>query len=299
MTARSHRKPELPVLVKVLRGIIGLAAACGVAGFSLTAWYWPSVTCIYASFAHSVLDVWLEPGLRARSKIVFVLLIGGLVLAFSFGMVFVSAPLTLSAFAVNPKYPPGMVIGGIPWRPEFGNTRVSIQNPTSNDYEDLILVMQPHVPVADVAQVSDISGVRFENRYNIEIPEVDLTRISTGETQASPIELLATDVGKRVLCANLHAGSTLEIVLAVVSITKDPPDLKVLGPQEVLKPDFWMHGVSRAEGEETIAVNFWHGYKTAPIYDPVPVLPDHVEVSGSYIIRHRKRWISENVKTVR
>jgi hypothetical protein len=107
--APRKRKPKMHPAVKWLRTAGVGAAISAWAAFVLADWFWVAVTLIYLGIVALAVDVWLEPDLHDKLKwrigIVLVLLVfAGL---FSWGIVFVPAPLPVSAFITD---------GGIPTR---------------------------------------------------------------------------------------------------------------------------------------------------------------------------------------
>jgi hypothetical protein len=67
--------------------------------------FWPGVALIYAGFILLVVDVWLEPKLPSflKSKIALSLILAAFTAIFSWGIVFVKAPLDIAAFVTVPE----------------------------------------------------------------------------------------------------------------------------------------------------------------------------------------------------
>jgi hypothetical protein len=163
-----------------------------MAAFVLANWFWVAVTFIYLGFVVLAVDAWLEPELHDKLKwrigIVLVLLIfAGL---FSWGIVFVPAPLPASAFITAGEYPPGTVISGINWKPEFTEARIDLENPTDRPYEDLNIVVRPTAAIVAIAQTTAISDVSFEDKNGLAASILDMN-VGTGTKSAIPLVLVA------------------------------------------------------------------------------------------------------------
>jgi hypothetical protein len=110
----------------------------------LVGWFWAGVGLIYFGFLLVVLDVWLEPGLKEYKawRIGTVLTVIAFAGAFSWGIVFVKAPLEISAQVTDAEYPLGTNIAGIVWKEEFTELQVWIINPTKRKYDDVSLLLR-------------------------------------------------------------------------------------------------------------------------------------------------------------
>src|SRR5271167_709136 len=88
----------------------GIAAVLfGWGGLLLVGWFWPGVGFLYAGFLLLALDAWLEPELKdyKRWRIGIVLSLFAFAAVFSWRVVFVEAPLEITAGMTDAEYPQG------------------------------------------------------------------------------------------------------------------------------------------------------------------------------------------------
>ena len=88
----------------------------------------------------------------------------------------------------------GTVTDNIAWRPAFTELRVDIANPTDTPYEDVDLLIRPTDPVAQIAQISQLPNVSFEDKDS-EYDRLMHINNLTGIASIVPLALLATDSG--------------------------------------------------------------------------------------------------------
>lgn len=153
--------PKAHPFVKWLRATGIPAELFGWAGLMLTTFFWPAVVFIYCGFGLLALDLWREPDLRVKPFWRFggVALIFAFALAFTFTVVFVSAPLDADVYALTTDYPKGANVAGILWMPKMTELRVNINNPTDKDYENLDFEVTNDLTTADAVQISQIPNV--------------------------------------------------------------------------------------------------------------------------------------------
>jgi hypothetical protein len=290
---KPKRKPKLHPMVKWLRTIGPAAEAFGWGGLLLADWFWFAVACIYVGFLALIVDVWLEPDLRGKLKWQLsasaVLLL--LTSAFSWGVVFVKAPLPVEAHETDGEYPAGTVIAGIKWRPEFTELSVDIENPEDRAYEDLNIVIRPNNAVAEVAQKSSVSDVTIVDADEFAMDLV--AKIGQTKKQlAFPVVLIATDSGYRVRCGRLPGHTHLRIVMALVDIKWNPqtPNPNLSTTQILSDPNYMMK--VRSDNFRT----YWLGYKEGNDYTLRPKSTEWMKVEGTYVVAHRKRSISEKIE---
>jgi hypothetical protein len=213
---------KLPPFVAWLR-VAGVAGQ--VFGWAGLAWggplFWFGSPLFYISLACLCLDLCYEPNLRPRTKIiatlVFILFAGVL----SWKLIFVGAPLDVSAFVTDGDWPLGTTIADIPFRPEFTELRVSIRNSSDRSYDDLNIVVRPDVAVAGIGQTSNIPGVSFEDKNGLNTRMLEVNT-QTNQSKVVPLILLATDAGYRIRCPHLQSGAAIEIVLAIADVRWNP-----------------------------------------------------------------------------
>lgn len=221
---KAKKKPKLHPIIKWLR-TAGIAAELfGWGGLLLTGWFWPGVAFIYAGFLLLGIEACLEPELRGfvRWKIGIVVALIAFSAAFSWGIVFVRAPLEISAFVTDAEYPPGSKIAGIAWRPEFTELQMWVKNPSERNYDDVSVLIRPRSPIAAIAQLSNVPNVSFEDKNGFNSRFMDINPTTRTKT-AIPLVLLATDAGYRMRCPHLPAGTPIQIVIALADIKWNPP----------------------------------------------------------------------------
>jgi hypothetical protein len=107
----------------------------------------------------------------------------------------------------------GSVIGGIAWKPAFGEAHLVIVNGSDHDVQDLDVVFRPDQPIAFVGQVTNLPNVAIAPH---DVPSVDPQWISeNGQRRAMDMSLLATSRGYRIR-GEVPRRSRLEIVIAAV-----------------------------------------------------------------------------------
>jgi hypothetical protein len=290
MVTRDRRKPKKlhPVFQWFRRTGIS-AQLFGWGSLLFTGWFWPAVALIYAGFTALVADVLVEPKLRGHrvGKMVAVSVLILLAGAFSWGIVFVKAPLQVTAFVTDAEYPSGTTIAGISFRPEFTELQVWIQNTSDRTYEDLSLVIRPTEPVAAIAQLTNLPNVSFEDKNGYSSRTMS---IKPGETKASaiPLDLLATDAGYRMRCVRLPAGGLITIVIALADIKWSPEKSQHPAYENVREKDY----VRRVKFDDFST--YWLGYKDGDVYALRPN-PQWLKVDGEYNVALRTRSISQKV----
>jgi hypothetical protein len=281
------RNKKLPPLVRWLRAI-GLAAVLfGWGGLVREDSFWVGAIAIYLGFAVLVLDIWFEPDFRNswKTKVTISGIILLVVIAFSWRIVFLDAPLPIAAFSTSGEYPIGTVISGIAWRPQFTELDMDIRDPTDRPYEDLNLVVRPDSAIAAIAQATGLYGVSFEDKNGVTTHLVDFdTR--TGNSKAVPLVLVATDAGYKVRCGHLPAQSSLKIVMALTDIKWNPTP-PVDFEESFKDPNYML----RFKFDDFST--YWLGYKDADVYAPRPKSSEWLRVDGSYVVSHRRRNISQ------
>lgn len=265
----------------------------GWGGLMLAGWFWTGAGFIYAGFIVLAVDAWLEPDLRGyiKSKALITLIVFGFAVAFSWGIVFVGAPLDLSAFMLNAEYPAGTAIAGIDWKPQFTEVQLWVSNPTDRGYEDINLVIRPSVAIAKIAQATNVPNVSFEdkNAQTLRMMDIDL---GTGKSTAIPLVLLATDAGYRMRCPYLAPKTEIRIEIALADIKWNPsPELSQLPkPQQMLDPNY----VLRDKFDDFST--YWFGHPYGDVYAPRPTSSDWMKIEGEYVAVERKRTISKKLE---
>lgn len=249
--------------------------------------FWISVGLIYLGLVLLAIDGFCEAWPKKWVKWIFSGAILVVIFVFSWGWVFVDAPLPVTGMVTNAEYPEGTVLAGINWNPKFTELNIDLHNTTKYVYEDLNILIKPNYPVAAIAQASTWSGVSFEDRLGA---SMHLIEIQGARRTAHPLVLVATNAGYIVRCEKLPGTATLKIVMAIVEIKDDHH------PHPPLQP-----GESMVRKEDLLRTNYsdgstyWYGQKDMDHYTQ-RVSPNTVEVSGEYVAAQRRRKISLDLK---
>jgi hypothetical protein len=256
-------------------------------------WYWPGVTLIYAGFLLLCIDASIAPELKNSPKwkigIVTVLLAFGS--AFSWAIVFVKAPLEISAIVTDAQYPPDSKIAGIVWRPEFTELQVWITNPSDRNYDDLTLVVRPTSAIAAIAQLTDVPNVSFEDKNGFTARLMDINP-TAGTKNVVPLVLLATDTGYKMRCQHLSAGTEIKLEIALADIKWNPPAQRSSLPIEEQVRD--KNYILRFKFDDFST--YWEGHPDGDVYAPRPTSTEWIKVEGEYNAAQRTRSISQKIE---
>lgn len=284
---KPKRHPMLNWIIKA-----GIGSECfGWGALLLAGWFWPAAILIYAGFALFAIDAWCEPELKDKTfwRVVILLVICSFAATFSYGIVFVKAPLGVSALMTDATYPAGTQISGIAWRPEFTEVQVWINNDTDKNYDDLNLVLRPVSAIASIGQASTLPGISFEEKNH---ESVRLMAGQINQMSAIPLALLATDGGYRVRCQHLPSHSTLEITLALADIKWNP---KPLGTNPAPFQDRVREKDYMLRVKDDDFSTYWFGHPDGDIYAPRPTSSETMKVEGEYFVAQRTRKISQKI----
>jgi len=278
-------------MLRWLRGAGVGAELFGWGALVLTDWFWPAVALVYAGFMILAVDLWFEPELRNRLRwrLLGVVVIALFCLAFSDGVVFVSAPLEAAGLWNNGTYPDNTNADGITWKQEFTELTVILTNPTNRAYRDIDVVIRPTEPVAAIAQISKLSDVSLEdkNGFISHVYDVD----PTGVAKIVQLSVLATDAGYRVRCGNLPEHADLRLTMALVDLKWNPP-LYPLTTDPVAaarRSDY----VLRIKYDDFST--YWLGHPDGEVYVKDPSVPTWFKMEGRYFAGFRTRMVSERV----
>jgi hypothetical protein len=292
--SKPKSKPKNYPLIKWTRTAGVGAELFGWGGLVWAGWFWPGVALIYAGFLLLIIDVWLAPELRGyrRWKVGIVVILVALCGAFSWGIVFVKAPLGIAAWVTDAEYPPdSRKIAGIVWRPEFTELQVWISNSSDRNYEDVDLVIRPTSAIAAIAQLTAVPNVSFEdkNGFGVRLMDVNPT---AGTKSEIPLVLLATDTGYRMRCQHLSAGTSIKIVAALSDIKWNPPAQRSHLPieEQAREKDY----IVRFKFDDFST--YWLGHPDGDVYAPRPTSSEWVKVEGNYDAAQRRRSISQKIE---
>jgi hypothetical protein len=125
--------------------------------------YWVGIFCFYSGLLITGYDVAVEPWFKKRrawQTAGLCLIVFGLSL-FTGEVLLVPAHLDALAEYKWSAPPPGTPVGGIIWKPQYGELDVLLINNTSIDFTDIDLTIKPDESVAEIGQLSQIAGVSF------------------------------------------------------------------------------------------------------------------------------------------
>lgn len=172
------------------------------------------------------------------------------------------------------EHPPGISVAGIPWRSPYSELRLRITNPTARAFEHLDLLIKPDQLIAAIRQDGTVPGVSLS-------PEVETTLIvelekKAGDHYALPLALVATGGGYRVRCSRLPGRTTLQLVLATVTMP-----LQGVADTPADDPFDKAFRVRFDSGNDV----YWYGHPDAPdaVFGP-RAAPATVAISGSYVV---------------
>ena len=257
----------------------------------LAGWFWPAVAFIYAGFLLLAVDVWFELELTRYWRIGAIVILIAFSAIFSWAVVFVNAPLEISAFITDAEYSPGNTIAGIAWRPEFTEMQVWINNSSSKDYDDLTLLMRPDVPIAQIAQLTHVPNVYFEDKNGFNLRMMDFNPTANKAT-VIPLVLLATDAGYKMHCSHLAAGASVKVVIALADIRWCPSTERSERPIEEQARD--KDYVLRTKFDDFST--YWQGHSDGYAYTPRPTSCNRLKAEGEYKAVYRVRTISQKIE---
>jgi len=192
----------------------------------------------------------------------------------------------MQAFEFWASAPTGTVVGGITWRPEFRELDVIVNNPTSRSYADLNLLLQPHVPIAAIGQVNNISDVTFEDRFGNSMHQA-LINTASGGGVLNPLVLADTDAGYKIRCNKLPANSSLKIVIAIAEVKWNPTPFNPL--QHTIFDSDYILRIQNTSNEDHGTYTYWYGHANADLFTPEPATPATLAVDGTYFAMQRQR----------
>jgi hypothetical protein len=203
--------------------------------------YGSSIALGYLLLAIIAIEARLDPWLKRVRYLLIVLDVLACVW-FSIAVTFSTAPLDLNAYVVPSDYQSGTSIGGIRWHPNLTELRLTITNPSSEDYRDLDIVIQPDKWTHSAAILGDAAGCFVLSVGGNAISStiagksgkltMSATRagskFDTYDNLGNVYTTAATDGGHRLRCSEFPSGFTILIVFALVTLP--PSDLLPMPP---------------------------------------------------------------------
>jgi hypothetical protein len=195
-----------------------LLALFGLGGPLVTApqyfWWW--AVGFYVALLVMALDVVTERW-RWLIKSAALMVPAVLALVFTYGIVLAKAPLDIRVYAfVGART--GSRLGGIAWRDEFADVRVTLDNGSEHNYEDLdVSVMVPELAIINVAQVgrfplTGVSIVQDGSRFDVNSTSTD----AKGSKRVEEMVFMGTvNVPYRILIEKLPKHTAVGFTVAV------------------------------------------------------------------------------------
>jgi hypothetical protein len=298
MRAKSAQrtKPNKPPrwmrrIVAYLRGagIVSLLLAFAALMF-LPDYFMGFVVLVYMAIALWGCDLFFEIYSSEGGRVLVAIAVLIILAGFTFGFVWVKAPIGFRVMDNSVDYPSGTVLGTtppIPWLNEYDDLDVSIVNPTDHDYTDIDLTFKPDLPVAAISQVNG-APCSFSDPTGTTISLTDVP-FPTGEVTGIPMVALATDVGERVRCERVLRQGGVEIIMAVASV-------EMRKPGSTLKNGYVLK-MALENG-----TNHWFRRQDNPLDDSFwkpRVATSWVDVWGSYVVLQRRRYVSKKLDTMK
>ena len=136
------------------------------------------------------------------------------------GVVFVPAPLNITAGSYSGDYADKSNVYGIMWEKGMSELRVTLINSTDNNYDNLDFSFTPDVETRTATQVTSVPNVHFMLGEDAREIVTDTHLIINGVEQ--PVPAYSSKNGIRMLCPTLPKNSRLEILIALVDPVKLP-----------------------------------------------------------------------------
>jgi hypothetical protein len=292
-------EPKIPNLLLGVRALVGPAFIIG--GWQLMAFSCPvGAIVVFCGFTLCLAEIIWEPRLLSKPYQLQVALIGATLLLadlFAISVVLPYSPLTLSTLGSQIDYSlgGGPTPGGIEWRPFYTELDLLMTNPTDGNYDDVDMLVRPDYPVAAIAQLSNLPGVSFEDKYGVH------NRATAKEVGANTppaiMSFLATNAGYKVHCNRIPPNSSLTIVMAIVELK---PSQTVKAGTPIAIPDVNAFTPDSLGMEETFSGKdgtFFYRFgnpKWLSLYVPNPK-PKKVLVSGYYTVGGCRRGMTKDV----
>jgi hypothetical protein len=279
------------------------------------AWFpdWGFDVVLFVTLLLGVYWLWTQPDLRSALRMIYnrrpqmltpLLIIVGLLVGGSlgaFGAWRIKRYWHQSEFAVIAatsvaEYPPGTVIGQIPWSPRFTDLRVSIFNNSLTDWHDIDLTLRPDVSVAAIGQITNVPDVSFSVAADQTMRQ-ELVIGSSGKRVVNPLVLIASTGGYRVQCKKLARQGRIEIVMAIAEIPEfdKPPQ-----PQQP-RPDFGVFDRDYVLRLNSTKSSDWYGHgsdengRIEEVFAERRPVPRTVQLEGRYSTPQGEQTVSQRL----
>lgn len=200
--------------------IIGLIASLGITEL-FPFLYWPGVVLVYAGFAAIAIDGARGKWHKNALVRLFISAVGVLGIAWwSWGAVFVKAPLVVLTERSIGDYPEGTVIGGIKWNSRYSDLRIYLINSSAYEFRNIKLEIAADGMMQQIGQMDPVCQ-GFEA-----FPESLPMRVgSTEQPGSKQDDLLPTGSSIsnhfRVVCDELPRKSNTDLIVPVMPVDID------------------------------------------------------------------------------
>jgi hypothetical protein len=290
-----------PPLLRAMRAAEISTIVLSIAGFvQYPQLFWLCVGLVHGAVALYCLEKGLEQKARiARTFIVLVPLVSLGILDWK--VVFVSAPLTVHAFANDANYPSGTTMADIKWDEGYSEVKVFIMNSEDDlDYEDVDLSIQLEdindslINTIGGAQLNPIGGCEIRPQNTVDV-SLRMTTLDNRSIDLQGGSTMASTSPSRVVCEKLNKNTEIGLAFAVVNLQAPPKDRAqcAMGAQLKKGEEFWAMQLPGSSCKDHLIV----GPKAAMLGPKV--IPDHIHISGQYKAIVRFISINQRVKVAK
>lgn len=157
-------KKKIHPAVQYFRSIGFVSLLLGGAGLIFAEHFLIAIGLVYSGIVALAIDLCFEPWFRQAGwivKTIGVLVVLGVLIGFSYSVVFVPAPLDMNAYVFPNEYAPGTMIAGYRWVYNATDLRLEIKNDSDGDYDKLDLDISTDMVFTHPAQITKIPNVSF------------------------------------------------------------------------------------------------------------------------------------------
>jgi hypothetical protein len=236
-----------------LRAFVGPLIVLGGWGV-ISPSYYIGVLAIYVGLAISLFEIVYDPLINKKPLPVLVSALAVVLFLtdwFTIGLVGARPSLNFYSYAMRKgNHSDGTNVNGIIWDSHFTELRVTITNPTGDDYGGLDLAIRPDRFTHEAAILNGPAGCdlsRFSGGSTINVAAVKasgpttVTATKVGEavdvhdTKSDEYSTVASDTGYRLRCSTFPANYTLQVVFALVAFKPEAmnnfrPDTQGVSP---------------------------------------------------------------------
>lgn len=227
-------------------------------------YFWWAVSCVYIGLLLLLVDLWMERFKQKWVRNLISLILIGIGTAFSIGVVFKKAPMTVDANVITIPHFTGSTFGGITWYdPKASDLRVWIRNPSSINYDEVDMVVDTDAYIIGIGQLQGL-------------PKCEVTLSNEGQAWATfedktgkqhtvnPPIASTLGAGYRVLCSKFPPRTAIQLIFA----TTDKPNAPGITVDEVATPN---NGARNPSTKVTVEGTYRAAFQTRTIKETVNV----------------------------